>query len=319
MNAVEKLADAPVPAVGDVAAAADEPVLTDAVENAPPAAVVPPPAAEATMPADDAPVVPAGVGDRLRAAREACGLSVADIAQALKFSPRQVELVEANAWSQLPGNTFVRGCVRNYARMLRIDPQPLMDELAAADLPKAPVLALPGSTNATLPTPGHAKNVDLATILGGLLLLCIALAAFFFVPESLWRGKSESPQKLPLVAVPVAPPAPTAVTAPPAANAAPAPASAEPVLPPADVAQPGVATLRFEFDQASWVEVRDSNGTLLHSQNNAAGTMQEVRGPLPLAVVIGDARRVRMIYRDKPVELAAFTNPQSNVARLNIE
>ena len=61
------------------------------------------------------------VGEQLRLAREARGLEVADIAQTLKLGPRQVEALEAGDWKGLPGNTFIRGFVRNYARLVQID------------------------------------------------------------------------------------------------------------------------------------------------------------------------------------------------------
>jgi cytoskeleton protein RodZ len=279
----------------------------------------------------EAPPAHAAVGDRLRAAREARGLSVADIAQTLKFSNRQVELIEGNAWSELPGQTFIRGCVRNYAKMLQLDPVALIRDLEAENLPKAPVLSVPGSTHATLPVPGRSGGLDRLAVFGGLLLVVLAIGAYFLVPEELWRGRGKGPEApsaaanpatAPTPAVPVAPVAPTA--APPAAvNAPPATVEAMPstAAAGAHVAAPNAANavLRFQFEQSSWVEVRDSNGLLLHSQNNAAGTTQEVVGPLPLSVIVGDARRVRMVYNEKPVDLQPFTNPQSNVARLNIE
>jgi cytoskeleton protein RodZ len=65
-------------------------------------------------------VLPA-VGEQLRAARKARLLEVADVAQALKLGPRQVEALENGDWEGLPGATFVRGFVRNYARLVQID------------------------------------------------------------------------------------------------------------------------------------------------------------------------------------------------------
>ena len=277
----------------------------------------------------DAPVAEpqGGIGDRLRAAREARGLAIADVSNTLKFSPRQLELVETNAWSELPGQTFIRGCVSTYARFLQLDPLPLLKELESANMPKAAVLALPGSTNARLPVPGHSGGRDLIAVVGGLVLLLIGLAAYFLVPDDFWKKKEEkapvAAQRAAPAEAPVTPP--PAVQAPvpqpglPAAGVVPAAEGASAPFQRVDPATPGATVLRFEFDQASWVEVRDSNGALVHSQNNAAGTVQEVSGVIPLAVVIGDARRVRMVYKDKPVDLVPFTNPHSNVARLNIE
>ena len=69
------------------------------------------------------------VGEQLSAARKARMLEVADVAQALKLGQRQVESLENGDWQGLPGQTFIRGFVRNYARLVQIDSAPLMAQL----------------------------------------------------------------------------------------------------------------------------------------------------------------------------------------------
>src|SRR5262245_17136771 len=71
-----------------------------------------------------------GVGQELAAAREARGLALADVAQQLKFAPRQLEALEQERFGALPGGTFARGMVRAYARLLKIDPEPLVERMA---------------------------------------------------------------------------------------------------------------------------------------------------------------------------------------------
>jgi cytoskeleton protein RodZ len=63
---------------------------------------------------------------RLRAERK---LSVTDVAQRLKYGARQIEALEAEEFGKLPGATFVRGMVRGYAKLLEIDPEPLLGSL----------------------------------------------------------------------------------------------------------------------------------------------------------------------------------------------
>jgi cytoskeleton protein RodZ len=69
------------------------------------------------------------VGQALRAAREHAGLSLNEVADRLKLSLRQLDAIERDDFEALPGPTFVRGFVRNYARFLEIDPAPLMEAL----------------------------------------------------------------------------------------------------------------------------------------------------------------------------------------------
>jgi cytoskeleton protein RodZ len=70
------------------------------------------------------------IGAELTRAREERGLSISDVAQQLKFAPRQLEALEQDRFEQLPGGTFARGMVRSYARLLKIEPDPLLDRIA---------------------------------------------------------------------------------------------------------------------------------------------------------------------------------------------
>jgi len=76
--------------------------------------------------AASAPPAPDTTGARLRAAREAAGLTVDAVAQQLKLAPRQVVALEEDDFQRLPGRTFVRGFARNYARFLQLDADALL-------------------------------------------------------------------------------------------------------------------------------------------------------------------------------------------------
>src|SRR6185295_18307750 len=71
-----------------------------------------------------------GVGAELAAARQERGMGLPEVAQQLKFGLRQLEALEADRFAELPGGTFARGMVRSYARLLKIDPEPLLARLA---------------------------------------------------------------------------------------------------------------------------------------------------------------------------------------------
>ena len=99
-------------------------------------------------------------GALLRAARKAAGLSVEAAAQQLKLSPRQVRALEDDDFGSLPGRTFVRGFVRNYARLVALDVERVLGALpAAAETPTllAPALHAAAPTMAELPTAGSPK------------------------------------------------------------------------------------------------------------------------------------------------------------------
>jgi len=70
------------------------------------------------------------IGEALRAARDARGLSLEEAAQDTRISLRFLEALEDEQFDELPAPVYVRGFTRSYANYLGIDPQPLIDELA---------------------------------------------------------------------------------------------------------------------------------------------------------------------------------------------
>ena len=63
-------------------------------------------------------------GQLLRAARLVRGMSVEDVARQLRLSVRQITALEEDDYSKLSGGTFLRGFVRNYAKLVQVDAAP---------------------------------------------------------------------------------------------------------------------------------------------------------------------------------------------------
>ena len=108
--------------VEDVRPARPAPDPPPASPLAPPAPSPPPPAVEPQRPF----VPPEGAewtGELIRRAREARGLSVAQMAERTKLSRLQIESVEAENFGQLPVTAYLRGIVMCIARELRLDGQ----------------------------------------------------------------------------------------------------------------------------------------------------------------------------------------------------
>lgn len=74
-------------------------------------------------------VAPISPGATLAAAREAYGLTIEQVASQLNLAPRQVVALETDNFTALPGMVIARGFLRAYAKLLRLDPQPLLDVL----------------------------------------------------------------------------------------------------------------------------------------------------------------------------------------------
>ncbi len=117
------------------------------------------------------------VGAVLRAAREAQGLSIADVAERIKFSVKQLEALESGKSEGLPEGAFLRGFVRSYARTLHLDEVSLLASMS-------PLQGLHGDVGAvqagglefvTEDSPNR-KNLYLMAA-----ALCVAVALAFFI------------------------------------------------------------------------------------------------------------------------------------------
>ncbi|MBK7648994.1 MAG: helix-turn-helix domain-containing protein [Betaproteobacteria bacterium] len=293
------------------------------------------------------------VGEQLRLARESRGIELLDIAQTLKLGPRQVEALESGDWKGLPGNTFVRGFVRNYARLMQIDPVPLMLQLDQALEKPVNTLAVSDSPPAEMPHSGStvSRRSRLVVVLGAIFVVLSALAYFLMAGnlsslrestqsllDSLARKQVDAPTvAAPAVPVvdPVFPPGSTPQQVMNPQVLAPIETPAElPVakVPEASVSRPDlkqpssaplaapVATapqMRFLFEKDSWLEVRDRDNKLVFSQKLTAGTEQTLSGQGPLSIKIGYAPGVRLFWHGEAVDLAPHT--RGDVARLVLE
>ena len=92
-------------------------------------------------------------GTRLRLAREAAGMTLDDVAQQLKLARRQVVALESDDVAALPGPTFVRGFIRNYARLLKIDAAPLVESSRPQGTPAATGATASSSTSGATTAP----------------------------------------------------------------------------------------------------------------------------------------------------------------------
>jgi cytoskeleton protein RodZ len=66
-------------------------------------------------------------GAVLSATREEQNLTIQEIATRLRLSVKQIEALEADHFTALPEPTIVRGFIRNYAKQLKIEAEPLLE------------------------------------------------------------------------------------------------------------------------------------------------------------------------------------------------
>lgn len=285
------------------------------------------------------PEVSSGVGHRLAEAREKAGMSVEEAAAQLRLGVRQVLALEADDVAALPGPTFVRGFIRNYARLLELDADALL-AASRAHMPES------GSGVITLhseniPITNREKKSWLPYLLASVLIAVLSGAWMIYMEYAPQRPKPDEvaapvmPKETPATVAPtpiqlpaqpaVAEPAavmPASPDAVPVAAPAPAPApaatSATPMAPVASPpAAPVTARLGLTFVEASWVSVTDHDGKSVFNKKQLAGNRETVEGVPPFNITVGNASGVQLTFNDKPVDLAPYT--KANVARLTLE
>jgi cytoskeleton protein RodZ len=69
------------------------------------------------------------VAEQLRAGREAKNLTIAQVAEATKIRTDHVRALEEGNFNVFSAPVYIRGSVKNYAKLLRLDEAPLMAAL----------------------------------------------------------------------------------------------------------------------------------------------------------------------------------------------
>lgn len=303
---------------------------------------------EAALPIEEVPdVATTSLGQQLREARQARGLSVEDVVHALKFSARQIEAVEADHMDVLPGAVFQRGLVRSYARLLKLDPGPLLNLIEAQAPAQEPDIRAPENMGNATPRGGIHQIPPLVAL--SVLLLIVAGAMFGWrylgggaartstaadvaqvlpteangpaseaaavvappsgnVPVAAPQLEVVAPAPVP---VPAVAPVPAPTSAPVAAPTPPASTAPAAAVPPADGRR-----LSFQFQGESWIEVKDASGLVILTGIYHGGT-QSVVGRAPFEVVIGNASVVSLRDDGKLVDLKPYT--RSEVSRLTLK
>lgn len=243
----------------------------------------------------------ARVGDRLREAREAKGLSIEQVAAETRIPQRHLTTIEAGNFGALPSRTYAVGFSRTYARMLGLDEGEILDqvraELAEADGidTDKPAKFEPGDP-ARVPGRGLAWFAALAAIL--LLGGVYAFYSSYFAP-----GLGPAPLEAPEEQF--------------AANDTPSVAEEAPAAQPTG----GPVVFTSEMD-GTWVKFYDADGERLYEAQMAAGDSftvpEDADGPqiwtgrpYALAITIGGRSVPKLteedtVVRDVPVSAEAL-------------
>lgn len=310
--------------------------------------------AEPTIPVrEEASAAPKGFGAVLRAAREAEGISVGDMAVQCRLAVTQIRALEEERLENLPEPVYVRAFIRGYAHALKIDPAPLVDDYmmrcgrrgAAVEVGQLPNRS--PSREAVFHEPPKNRTlkavlfVVLAALVGG-GIWAVYTDQFASLHTSSEAQKVESganeaketktpaaepaenaaqpsdaaPETQPATAAPAAPsaaPAPAAQTA-SAAPAQPAPAAS--AQPPA--AAPVLHKVEFRLGAgASWVQVIAPNGRNVVASEMRPQSVQAYEIPKGSRFTIGNAGVVSLTIDGEVYPLDGVV--RNGIARFTIE
>lgn len=275
------------------------------------------------------------IGGRLRAAREARGLSIADCGAALHLPIRVLARLEAEDFGSPEHFVFQRGALNSYARFLGLPPGSCDDVLRAIAPPEQPALV------------SIARTSRIGWLLQryGTAATYIVLTAFIAVPLVLLglRGGLQRPTARivsldqPAVSAPAQasmPKMPHVATVTPIVDDAPFRASMTP-FPELDISDAGAVaasassasssdtsastgqhTLTLSASQDCWFEITDAQGNKVDSGILRAGDSRSWHSSGVLHVTLGNAGGVAVTRDGQPFALDA--SRRANVAHFDV-
>jgi cytoskeleton protein RodZ len=279
-----------------------------------------------------------GPGSRLAKARAAANMTVEEVATNLNLTLGVVRALERDATDELPAPVFVRGYIKNYARLVGLRGDDLVAQYEGARAPDIPLELRPRPAAATQQI---RRGLSLRAVLLTVVVVAVALAGLWWfqggqfgvgdltralqpapapVPAPLPAESSPAPAPSERAADPATAAEPTGAVsglgaaAPPeagtgptegsAATAAPAPEAAAPAIPPPPPTTERQLQLRLSDD--AWVEIIDNDGQRLVFDMLRAGTTRQVAGEPPFLVLLGKAGAVAVELDGRAVDHAAF-------------
>ena len=222
------------------------------------------------------------LGERFRAAREARGLSLSDVAEQIRIRSVYLSAIEDENWAAIGAPVYVRGFLRTYARFLGLEPEEMVAEFnAQAPAPSPAPLPHPLPSSAEyLGTERPARN--LSPLIWVASLVAVVLVAFVFYNElQLHQRRAPAP-----VAEAPSPLASVALS-----GGAMAAQTAAPTLSP-NPALDGPHSIQLTLSSPSWVRVT-VDGNVSMEGTFPAGTVKRFHGKSAV-LRIGNAGGVKV-------------------------
>ena len=250
------------------------------------------------------------VGQQLRRAREAAGVTVDDVVHALHLERKIILDIEADDHPALGATVFLRGYLRSYARYLQLNE----DEVLAG-------LQLAEPEPDEFRTHSARKEVKLGiSLINFLLWVMVGLVVVIGLIYVSIGDEPEPAEELdkgefvaPLDDVVVEPEPEELLRSDATATANQAELPVEPQVP---ELPPGY-TFSFSFTDECWVEVSDAENRLLYDLKKPGDTV-DVTGRPPINIFLGNVRGVSMQIDGRDFAIPGSTRGGSNTARFTV-
>jgi cytoskeleton protein RodZ len=254
-------------------------------------------------------------GELLRRERERRGLSQLHIAEELHLDVRMVDALEANRFEELGVPVYARGHLRQYAALLGLSPQLIIERYEALNgTPEIPA-PIPASVAVTAAT--RERSSMAGPLWTGVALIAALLGWWIWstvsTPGDPIQGDPMRAAQNEQVAAEAAstsrPSTPISISA--AEGLEPAATQAAPAATPPPEDSSGTAglnapaaepvQLRLEFSDPSWTEIFDATNKRLMFGVGESGDVSTVTGIPPLRITLGNASAVAMQVNGQPV------------------
>ncbi|TAN04885.1 MAG: helix-turn-helix domain-containing protein [Rhodanobacteraceae bacterium] len=289
-------------------------------------------------PSNDAGQAPgASIGERLRGAREARSLSLADCGRELRLPIKVLGKLEANDFGAAEHYVFMRGVLKGYAKFLGLPPGSCDEALRAVAPSEQPALVSVARTSQTrwlLQRYGTAATYIILTATIAVPLVLLGLRGGLQRPTP--RVVSLDQPAVSTQAPPASATATHAIAPVPSPDATPFKASMTPfsAIGLNDQSQPETATdampaaastvaaaagqhtLTLAASGDCWFEITDADGNKIDSGMLHAGDSRSWHSAGELHVTLGNTGAVSATQDGKPISLAAFQ--RANVAHFDV-
>jgi len=221
-----------------------------------------------------------GCGNMLKAAREAQGLSIHEVCSQLRLGIKQIQAIEQDDFDKLPQPSIVRGFIRNYARLLNIDVNPILEAYQRIVPNKAP-LPLSVRSNASRSVIDKPERTfrpqRLLTLL--VFLVLAGIAAYFYINHIKPQALKDAALALEVDEIAETTGQEIAIPVP---EAAPAPTEAAPIAPMTENVDASTATANNAAPAAITTgNDATANAANVLSANNAVANNTIVSTPTP--------------------------------------